>query len=246
MYSIGEILTKHRKEKGLSQADLASMLQKEGFTQTSKAISKWEKNVAEPSVTIFMTLCRLLDITDIYEEYFGINPNNILSSLDDTGKEKVMDYVALLHASNLYEKHVCEIIPFTRKIDVYENAVSAGTGNFLVDSPKESVEVASDSIPENATFGVKISGDSMEPEFSNGQIAWVLKQESLENGEIGIFSLNGDAYIKKLQDDADGLFLISLNTNYAPIKVGENDRFDIFGKVVGKSDLTEIPGYSHL
>jgi phage repressor protein C with HTH and peptisase S24 domain len=83
----------------------------------------------------------------------------------------------------------------------------------------------------------------MEPEFEDGQIAWVLQQETVANGEIGIFSLNGDAYIKKLQDDKNGIFLISLNEKYAPIEIGENDRFDIFGKVVGKSNVSDIPGY---
>ena len=91
--------------------------------------------------------------------------------------------------------------------------------------------------------GVRISGDSMEPEFHDGQIAWVLQQESVANGEIGIFALNGEAYIKKLQNDKDGIFLISLNEKYAPIKVGENDRLDIFGKVLGKSDASAITGH---
>lgn len=36
------------------------------------------------------------------------------------------------------------------------------------------------------------------------------------------------------------LLLISLNEKYAPIKVGENDRLDIFGKVVGKCDSADI------
>ena len=71
-------------------------------------------------------------------------------------------------------------------------------------------------------------------------IAWVLQQESVANGEIGIFALNGEAYIKKLEDDKDGIFLISLNEKYAPIKVGENDRLDIFGKVLGKSDASAL------
>ena len=78
----------------------------------------------------------------------------------------------------------------------------------------------------------------MEPEFHDGQIAWVLQQESVANGEIGIFALNGEAYIKKLQNDKDGIFLISLNE-----KVGENDRLDIFGKVLGKSDASAITGH---
>ena len=83
----------------------------------------------------------------------------------------------------------------------------------------------------------------MEPEFHDGQIAWVLQQESVTNGEIDIFALNGEAHIKKLQNDKDGIFLISLNEKYAPIKVGENDRLDIFGKVLGKSDASAITGH---
>ena len=98
----------------------------------------------------------------------------------------------------MYEKQTAKIIPF-RSIDIFENAVSAGTGNFLVDGPKETVCIDESILPEDTTFGVRISGDSMEPEFHDGQIAWILQQESVANGEIGIFALNGEAYIKKLQ-----------------------------------------------
>ena len=148
----------------------------------------------------------------------------------------------ILGITNMYEKQVAKIIPF-RSIDIFENAVSAGTGNFLVDGPKETVHIDESILPEDTTFGVRISGDSMEPEFHDGQIAWVLQQESVANGEIGIFALNGEAYIKKLQNDKDGIFLISLNEKYAPIKVSENDRLDIFGKVLGKSDASAITGH---
>ena len=110
-------------------------------------------------------------------------------------------------------------------------------------SQSEIVCIDESILPEDTTFGVRISGDSMEPEFHDGQIAWVLQQESVANGEIGIFALNGEAYIKKLQNDKDGIFLISLNEKYAPIKVGENDRLDIFGKVLGKSDASAITGH---
>ena len=69
-------------------------------------------------------------------------------------------------------------------------------------------------------------------------------REGVANGEIGIFALNGEAYIKKLKDDKDGIFLISLNEKYEPIRVGENDRLDIFGKVLGKCDSSEITRHS--
>ena len=262
MYSIGEIISTYRKKKGLLQQDLADELAKEGITISYKAISNWERNLAEPSVTIFYKVCRILGITNMYEAYFGVNPADPLSSLTDEGREKAMklffafffmnsteehaakamDYINLLHASGMYEKQTAKIIPF-RSIDIFENAVSAGTGNFLVDGQKETVRIDESILPEDTTFGVRISGDSMEPEFHGGQIAWVLQQESVANGEIGIFALNGEAYIKKLQNDKDGIFLISLNEKYAPIKVSENDRLDIFGKVLGKSDASAITGH---
>ena len=230
MYSIGEIISSYRKKKGLLQPDLADELAKEGITISYKTISNWERNLAEPSVTIFYKVCRILGITNMYEAYFGVNPADPFSSLTDEGREKAMDYINLLHASGMYEKQTAKIIPF-RSIDIFENAVS------------ETVRIDESILPEDTTFGVRISGDSMEPEFHDGQIAWVLQQESVANGEIGIFALNGEAYIKKLQNDKDGIFLISLNEKYAPIKVGENDRLDIFGKVLGKSDASAITGH---
>ena len=54
---------------------------------------------------------------------------------------------------------------------------------------------------------------------------------------------NGDAYIKKLHDEPDGLFLISLNKKYKPIAIQESDSFKIFGRVVGKCDASDIPGF---
>ena len=198
-----------------------------------------------PSVSHHLSHYLFLSHTfDIYSVivHFGVNPADPFSSLTDEGREKAMDYINLLHASGMYEKQTAKIIPF-RSIDIFENAVSAGTGNFLVDGPKETVCIDESILPEDTTFGVRISGDSMEPEFHDGQIAWVLQQESVANGEIGIFALNGEAYIKKLQNDTDGIFLISLNEKYAPIKVSENDRLDIFGKVLGKSDASAITGH---
>ena len=65
----------------------------------------------------------------------------------------------------------------------------------------------------------------------------------VENGEIGILSLNREAYIKKLQDEQNGVSLISLNEKYPPIPVREHDRFDIRGQVVGKTHPNEIKEY---
>ena len=49
------------------------------------------------------------------------------------------------------------------------------------------------------------------------------EKDSLANGEIGIFYLNGNTYIKELHDEPDGVYLISLNQKYRPIQVLESD-----------------------
>lgn len=72
----------------------------------------------------------------------------------------------------------------------------------------------------------------MEPRFHDKQTIWVERTEELSNGEIGIFCLNGEAYIKKLQDDKEGVFLISLNEAYHPIPIHADDSFKILGRVL--------------
>ena len=78
-----------------------------------------------------------------------------------------------------------------------------------------------------------ICGDSMEPLYLDGQIIWIHKQETLEEGEIGVFFLDGDAYVKKYHQSDSGIQLISLNKKYAPIQVTSGSTLKTFGKVVG-------------
>ena len=73
-----------------------------------------------------------------------------------------------------------------------------------------------------------ISG-SMEPTYSDGDIVLVEKCATLDVGEIGIFTLNGDVYIKELGEKC----LISHNTAYKPIKIGEADSIYLSGRVIG-------------
>lgn len=212
--------------------ELSNMLGTYGYNLTNKAVSTWEKDTAEPSSSVLLLLCKLLHITDIYGEHYGENPDNPLVGLNDERKAKVVEYVELLKLSGMYNPTLSVIIPFRRTIRLYDIPASAGTGSFL-DGENYTVLEVGEEVPAEADFGIRISGDSMEPQFINGQIVWVHQQETLSSSEIGIFYLDGNAYCKKLKDDAEGLYLISLNTKYEPIQVKESDSFKIFGKVVG-------------
>ena len=108
---------------------------------------------------------------------------------------------------------------------------SAGVGNFLDGDDYTEIEV-DETVPATADFAIRISGDTMEPKFTDGQVVYVQKQETLLNGEIGIFFLDGCAYCKKLDENEKALHLLSLNKAYAPIQVKGNQTFKVFGKVV--------------
>ena len=161
MRDFGEILAENRKKKGYSQSDLVDLLSQEGIQVTTKAISKWETNAREPALHVFLTLCQLLDIEDIYESFFGENPYNIMSGLNEEGRNKLIEFADILKASKKFSPLSAKIIPFHHPVEITWEPVSAGTGNYLEDSVKETYDVGH-LAPEQTDFGVRISGDSME------------------------------------------------------------------------------------
>lgn len=236
MRSIGSIIAENRKKNKLTQPMLAKKLADCGINISHKTICAWEKDLSEPPISTFLTICRMLDVPDIYEACFGENPFDPASKLNKQGRDKIAEYAELLIASGKYEKAAPEepakVIPFVhRRLKLFDIRVSAGTGNFL-DSDSFRWKEVGENVPKEADFGVTISGNSMEPQYRNKQIVWVQQTERLESGDIGIFYLNGNAYCKKLQDDENGLYLVSLNEKYAPIQVSMQDDYRIFGRVL--------------
>ena len=55
---IGRFIAECRKQKNLSQLQLADML-----NITDKAISKWERGISKPSSSIMLELCEILGIS---------------------------------------------------------------------------------------------------------------------------------------------------------------------------------------
>ena len=153
--------------------------------------------------------------------------------MNEEGKKKVDEFVKILIASGMFnnETEPSKIVSL-RNLPLYDLAVSAGTGKYLDSDTCIMVEVGSD-VPISANFGVRISGNSMEPRFVDGQIVWVHQQPLLNDGEIGIFAFEDNSYCKKLSITDDGVKLISLNPKYPPIEIPKNADLKCFGKVVG-------------
>lgn len=115
-----------------------------------------------------------------------------------------------------------------RLLRFYDIPVSAGLGNYIDDGSYVMIEV-DNTVPSMADYAVRVSGNSMIPRFVDQQVIFIHEQSTLEEGEIGIFSLNNEAYLKKLGKG----YLISLNPEYNPIPIHDYNDFRVFGKVVG-------------
>lgn len=113
--------------------------------------------------------------------------------------------------------------------------LSAGTGEYAFDN----IPVKQVKIPQKydtIDFVVGVSGDSMEPTYHDMDIVLIRKQPLPRVGEVGVFLIDGEAYIKELGENC----LISHNRTYRPIVFNEYMRIDCMGKVVGRMSRQEF------
>lgn len=82
-----------------------------------------------------------------------------------------------------------------------------------------------------ADFALKVKGDSMEPRIPNGSLVYVKKQDTVDNGQIAIVSINNTVTCKIFKQNNDIIYLQSVNTTYDPIII-DNAAIDF--KIIGK------------
>lgn len=73
-------------------------------------------------------------------------------------------------------------------------------------------------------FALKVKGDSMSPDYLDGDVVIVRKQATCENGDECIVAVNGfDATFKKVIKKESGIILQPLNPNYEPLIYSNED-----------------------
>lgn len=115
-------------------------------------------------------------------------------------------------------------------------------GRVAAGIPLEAIEdvIDEEEIPEELArtgefFGLRISGDSMEPDIHNGDTVIVKRQDDAESDEIVIALVNGnDGVCKRLKKYADSIALISLNPNYEPMYFNQEEIEEKPVKIIGK------------
>lgn len=107
-------------------------------------------------------------------------------------------------------------------------AAAEGTGAFLLDSGYDEISVVVNEYTQRANVILKVVGRSMEPEVSNGDRILVRIQPSINVGEIGVFILDGQGYLKEFAEDR----LISLNPDVDDVFIGNLQQVMCYGKFI--------------
>ena len=223
-----------RERNNLTQKDCADI-----FGVTLRAWQTYEQGVSEPK---YEMLCKIAD-------YFNTSLDNLLCREKKSKKITPTDAeleTALLEAYRTFPEDVRrDFLDSIRNAVLAErgdiqcitkrfisNRVSAGFGAILDDSENwETVLVPLTNDSRDADFILRVCGDSMEPEYSDGDYVLVKQQDTIEQGEIGIFCVDGEGYIKQLGNNV----LVSLNKKYPEIPLNAESR--CFGKVLGKTTI---------
>ena len=243
---IGKRIAQARKQKGMSIAAFSKYLENFGVKIASGGAGKWETGYSIPNAYQMIAICSALEIENPIPYFM----KDYQPELDETGLRKVREYRDDLIASGKY-RPVTTLPEIIRYVDmpVSNLAVSAGTGAFLDEENFDMISFPEDQIPAGADFGIRISGDSMEPVYHDGQIVWVQRCESVGIGRVGVFIYDGEGYLKIYreepldEDDADAYtdsygavrtrpVLESYNPAYPPRPVNLNLEFQVVGRAL--------------
>ncbi len=108
---------------------------------------------------------------------------------------------------------------------------SCGSGNpFDDESEWEKILLPKDFVGNiQNPFVVSVSGASMEPFLFDGDYVLFDPHREAKNGDIVACRYNGDVFVKRLQIDRKGIYLVPTNPEYSIIRVCEFDDFEILG-----------------
>ena len=147
-------------------------------------------------------------------------PDNIIKINHDTHTESI-------------DKSVIEYVSINSSVNmrIADTKVSAGGGIMVFDDADvELVRFPEDEVYDDSdtVTGFKVSGDSMQPKYHEGDIIWVDAGLTVEVGQTGVFNVDGEVFVKKQGQNK----LISLNTKYKDININEHTDYYVIGKVI--------------
>ncbi len=232
--AIGKRIAEFRKSQKMSLDKFCVLLAQRGILIKRSALNKWELGDTVPNGYQLLVLCELMGLYEA-PDFFSDR-----AEFNEEGLRKLREYRKDLKDTG---KYAPKKEARYKRMPVSLLSASAGTGDYLDEENFEYLDLPEDEVPDWASFGVHVNGDSMEPVYHDGQLVWIQLCKELRPGEVGLFTLDGCGYIKLYSEesansaDEDGILrprpvLISYNPNYSPIPVGRESSMQIIGKVL--------------
>lgn len=233
-------LSFYMEQKGVDRNTLCADLDLKYTT-----VRDWLKGITYPRIGKIELLANYFNInkSDLIENKISTAQpsDSLLEKITNTARKLNTDNkkIVLRTSEELLESQkneeetkineVSEEIIQLYSYDYYDHPASAGTGQYLNDVRVERIELPVDI---DADFVIPIKGDSMEPDYHDGDLVFIQTSVDLNDGVIGVFNYNGDAYIKQLIIDEDQAYLHSLNPAYKDMPITPETDFRIIGEVV--------------
>lgn len=194
-------------------------------------ISNWKSGRQLPKYDSLIILADYFDVSGDY--LLGRTDDPILHKpLEETITKVCTGPVSIKNAntSSSRSDEEVEAQQFIAR-QYFDMPASAGAGEWLGDDSSYSIiNVPLTDRSRRADFIIRVTGDSMEPIFCDGDKLLVVRTQTLDIGDIGVFVLNGESYVKKLGKSK----LISINPAYGDIPYDKDDTISVVGKVIGE------------
>ena len=165
--------------------------------------------------------------------------------IENMKRDKIVKLAKALRVSPSYIMGIeegqsqLETLP-VKKIPVVSK-ISAGLPIYSEENLIDYIYFATNKLnSDKEEFGLKVSGDSMDKIFQDGDIVVVEKDSVVENGQLGVVMINGyNATVKRIRYNGDQIILIpeSNNSNHYPQVYGKDDEVKVIGRVVASQKL---------
>lgn len=222
MDTLGKRIRILRERKNWTQTELSQELGMKTYT----TVSKWESDENFPKGKDLKKLAELFGVSSDY--LLGLSTvskqddiSTIYNQLVPPRQEKVYNF-----AERQLEEQNRKVVPLFGTTAANPTELSYGDINM-----EDTIEI---NVPKKAECALVVKGDSMEPEYQNGDIVFYKSQPAVENGEMAIVEIDDDGVtLKKVyyNYDDDKVVLRSLNGKYEDREL-EPERVRILGKVV--------------
>jgi len=220
-------LSFYMKQKGVDRNTLCADLDLKYTT-----VRDWLKGITYPRIGKIELLANYFNInkSDLIENKISTaQSDSLLEKITNTARKLNTDNkkIVLRTSEELWESQneeetkineVSEVISLYQVEVVSETAAASGFnyGFGYDDTDRETIEV--DEQPPRHDIATKVSGDSMQPDYQDGDILYLVdKGLTTYNGDLAVIVYGDRSYFKKIYTENGRLRLVSLNDKYEDI-----------------------------